>query len=87
MQIQNVSGNWQLFLIVMCFSAKLRAVEQNAGCGIRPCVPIMAYPARENHEIMCQWNSLSILLALKLPLRLAGVKLSLNQVWNPRMIY
>ena len=36
----------------------------------------MAYPARENHEIMCQWNSLSILLALKLPLRLAGVKLS-----------
>ena len=44
----------------------------------------MAYPARENHEIMCQWNSLSILLALKLPLRLAGVKLSLNQVWESK---
>ena len=46
---------------------------------------IMACPVRESHEMMCQWDSSSILFALKFPLRLAGVKLSINQVWNPRM--
>ena len=53
----------------MCFSAELWAVEQNAGCDIRPCMPIMACPVRENHEMMCQRDSSSIQFALKFPLR------------------